>query len=301
MSHHEKVTLLDYDDSGVSISRQTALIGISRSGLYYTPAVNPENIRIRHAIDEIFTKHPFLGSRRIRVDLRDSGIFIGRDQVRHHMRAMGLEAIYPKKKKSTSISDDLHRKYLYLLAGLAIVRPNQVWGTDITYIRLQHGFCYLVALLDWYSRYVVAWKLSETLEIDFCLENLTEAVNDAVPEIHNSDQGSHFTSPRYTDLLTQKDIQISMDGRGRCMDNIFTERLWRTVKYEDVYLKDYQTFAEALAGIGAYLHWYNHGRKHSALDYRTPAEVYQGIAANPMMIQSQNVSPILSTLSTIAV
>lgn len=217
------------------------------------------------------------------------------------MRAMGLEAIYPKEKKDTSISDTAHRKYPYLLAGLAIVRPNQVWGTDITYIRLEHGFCYLVALLDWYSRYVVAWKLSETLEIDFCLENLTEALGYAVPEIHNSDQGSHFTSPRYTDLLTAQNIQISMDGRGRCMDNIFTERLWRTIKYEDVYLKEYRTIAEALAGIAAYLHYYNHERKHSALDYHTPAEVYQGFQTYPIMIHSKNTPPILSTLSTITV
>lgn len=202
------------------------------------------------------------------------------------MRVMGLEAIYPKKNKNTSISDNSHRKYPYLLAGLPIVRPNQVWGTDITYIRLQNGFCYLVALLDWYSRYVVAWKLSETLKIDFCMENLTEALNGATPEIHNSDQGSHFTSPRYTGLLIAKNIQISMDGRGRCMDNIFTERLWRTIKYEDVYLKEYQTLTEALAGIATYLHWYNHERKHSALDYRTPVEVYQGVSAHPIIIQS---------------
>jgi putative transposase len=301
LNHHEKAALVERDGSVLSVSRQAELLGISRSGLYYTPTVNAEDIRIRHAIDEIFTKYPFFGSRRIRIGLQDSEIFIGREQVRHHMQAMGLEAIYPKKKKNTSISDNSHRKYPYLLANLPIVRPDQVWGTDITYIRLENGFCYLVALLDWYSRYVVAWKLSETLEIDFCLENLTEALQHGVPEIHNSDQGSHFTSPQYTDLLTAQNIQISMDGRGRCMDNIFTERLWRTIKYEDIYLKDYRTFAEALAGIAAYLRWYNHERKHSALDYHTPASVYQGLTAQPIMIQSNNPAPILSTLSTITV
>lgn len=298
MSHREKTALIERADSVLSLTRQAELLGVSRSGLYYTPIINPEDIRIRRAIDEIFTKHPILGSRRIGVALRDYEIYICRDQVRYHMRAMGLEAIYPKKRLNVSAADASHRRYPYLLANMAIVRPNHVWGTDITYIRLAHGFCYLVALLDWYSRYVVSWKLSPTLEIEFCLENLADALTHAVPEIHNSDQGSHFTSPRYTDLLMSDHVQISMDGRGRCMDNIFTERLWRTIKYEDVYLKDYRTFAEAQTGIGAYLHWYNHQRRHSALGYRTPAEVYQGASANPIMNQSKNAAPIISMLST---
>lgn len=301
MSHRERVALVERDDQNLSLSRQTALLGISRSGLYYTSRINPEDVRIRHRIDEIFTQHPFLGSRRIRIALRDYCIHICRDQVRTHMRAMGLEAVYPKKRLYLSVPDASHRRYPYLLANLSIIRPNQVWGVDITYIRLTHGFCYLVALLDWYSRYVVSWKLSPTLEIDFCLENLKDALRSAVPEIHNSDQGSHFTSPRYTDLLTNARAQISMDGRGRCMDNIFTERLWRTVKYEDVYLKDYRTYAEARTGIGDYFQWYNHGRRHSALAYHTPAEVYQGAEASPIIIQSKNAAPILSMLSTEAV
>ena len=295
MSHRERVVLVERDHPKVSLSRQAALLGVSRSGLYYAPIVNPEDIRIRNAIDEIFTNHPVLGSRRISVALRDYDIFICRDQVRSHMRAMGLEAVYPKKRINLSASDASHHRYLYLLNNLPIIRPNQVWGTDITYIRLAYGFCYLVALLDWYSRYVVSWQFSRTLEIEFCLKNLTRALTYGVPEIHNSDQGSHFTSPRYTDLLTTRDIQISMDGRGRCFDNIFTERLWRTIKYEDVYIKDYQTFDEAKTGIGAYLQWYNHERRHSALEYRTPAEVYEGAKARPIIIQSKSMAPNLST------
>lgn len=301
MSHHDKSALVERGDSPLSLARQAKLLGISRSGLYYQPIANPEDIRIRRAIDEIFTKHPFLGSRRIGHALRDYDIYICRDQVRSHMRAMGLEAVYPKKRLNLSAPDTSHRHYPYLLANLPIIRPNQAWGTDITYIRLAHGFCYLVALLDWYSRYVVSWTLSPTLEIEFCIENLTRALTDAVPEIHNSDQGSHFTSPRYTDLLTAKNVQISMDGRGRCMDNIFTERLWRTIKYEDIYLKEYRTITEARTGISAYLRWYNEERRHSALEYQTPKEVYRGAKADPIIIQSKNAVPILSTLSTMTV
>lgn len=301
MSHHEKAVLVERGVSALSLARQAELLGISRSGLYYQSSVNLEDIRIRRAIDEIFTAHPFLGSRRIRVTLHDYGIRICRDQVRLHMRAMGLTAVYPKKRLNLSAPGTAHRRYPYLLAHLPIIRPNQVWGTDITYIRLAHGFCYLVALLDWYSRYIVGWTLSPTLDIEFCIENLTRALAGAVPEIHNSDQGSHFTSPRYTDLLTQKDVQISMDGRGRCMDNIFTERLWRTIKYEDVYLKEYRTFAEAQTGISAYIHWYNEERRHSALEYRTPRAVYQGARANHIIIQSKNAAPMTSLLSTTTV
>lgn len=301
MSHHDKVVLVERAGSPLSLARQAELLGISRSGLYYQPIVDPEDIRIRRVIDEIFTAHPFLGSRRIQIALHDYDIRICRDQVRSHMRAMGLEAIYPKKRLNLSVPNAAHHSYPYLLANLPIIRPNQVWGTDITYIRLINGFCYLVALLDWYSRYIVSWTLSPTLEIEFCIENLARALTGAVPEIHNSDQGSHFTSPRYTDLLTQKNVQISMDGRGRCMDNIFTERLWRTVKYEDIYLKEYQTRAEAHTGISAYIRWYNEERRHSALEYRTPREVYQGASANPIIIQSKNAAPILSMLSTMAV
>lgn len=266
----------DRDNDKVSLTKQAELLGISRSSLYYEPIINPEDVKIRNAIDEIYTAHPFYGSRRIRDDLKDYRIFICRDQVRRHMKQMGLEAVYPKKKLNLSRPDDQHKIYPYLLRGLEISRPNQVWGTDITYIRLENGFCYLAALMDWFSRFIVAWRLSPTLEIDFCLENLKEGLDLAIPEIHNSDQGSHFTSPRYVDILKEKEIKISMDGRGRCLDNIFTERFWRTLKYEEVYLKSYGDFREAKESIGRYIQWYNYSRKHSSLGKLTPAEVYRG-------------------------
>lgn len=272
LTHHERRVLIE-PESNLSLSTQTTLLGISRSSLYYQPIVNPEDIRIRNAIDQIFTDRPFFGSRRVKDALRDDyDISICRDQVRGHMQAMGLEAVYPKQ--NTSIAHPKHPVYPYLLRGISIQRPNQVWGTDITYIRLLKGFCYLVALLDWYSRYIVAWTLSETLEIDFCLDNLRKGLRTNVPEIHNSDQGSHFTSPQYTEILKAKEIQISMDGRGRCMDNIFTERLWRTIKYEHVYLRNHNTFKEAFPGIREYISWYNNKRRHSSLQHHTPAAIY---------------------------
>ena len=174
----------------------------------------------------------------------------------------------------TSPDNPLHLKYPYLLKNLPVIRPNQVWGTDITYIRLLKGFCYLVALLDWFSRYVIAWQISETLDISFCLQNLQTALQLNIPEIHNSDQGSHFTSPQYTGLLSAREIQISMDGRGRCMDNIFNERLWRTVKYENIYLHDYKNIYEVKTGLSQYFDFYNHRRRHQSLDYQTPAQLY---------------------------
>lgn len=260
----------------LSIGCQAQLIGISRSSLYYEPMVSEEDIKIMNLLDEIYTACPFYGSRRMVVELgRTHKIRVCRDHVRRLMRELGLEAIYPKKQRGSE-PNDAHKKYPYLLTNLSITTPNQVWGTDITYIRLAKGFCYLVAIIDWYSRYVVAWQLSDTLHMDFCLENLKQAMTIATPVIHNSDQGSHFTSPTYTDILTKGGIQISMDGRGRCMDNIFTERLWRTVKYEDVYIKSYATVDEAREGLNLYFPFYNKKRPHQSLNYRTPEEVYQG-------------------------
>jgi len=271
-----KQSLILPNHSNLSITRQTQLLNISRSGFYYQPVpVNPEEIRIMGFMDKIFTDCPFYGSRKIKHELESKPYetFICREHVQHLMRGMGLEAIYPKKH--TTIPNLQHLKYPYLLKNLPIIRPNQVWGTDITYIKLKDGFCYLVALLDWFSRYVITWTLAETLDIDFCIENLQRALQLNIPEIHNSDQGSHFTSPQYTELLTAyPSIQISMDGRGRCMDNIFTERLWRTVKYENVYISDYDNPREAKAGIGGYFDFYNNRRKHQSLNYRTPAQLY---------------------------
>lgn len=198
-----------------------------------------------------------------------------REHVQRLMRRMEIAAIYPKKR--TSIPDNTGRVYPYLLRNMLITRPNQVWGTDITYLRLQGGFCYLVAIIDWFSRYVIAWKLSSTMDVGFCVGALAEALVTAIPEFHNSDQGSQYTSEEYISLLqSHPEIQISMDGRGRCMDNIFTERLWRTVKYEDIYLKHYQTIQEAEAGLIQYFNFYNTRRKHQSLNYKTPYELYFG-------------------------
>jgi putative transposase len=231
------------------------------------------------AIDEIFTNYPFYGSRRIRVALKhDYGIDIGRERVQHLMQALGLVAIYPKP--NTSRAAPMHETYPYLLRGLRVLRPNQVWGSDITYIRTARGFVYLVAFIDWFSRYIVAWRLSDSMALDFCLEALDEALARAVPEISNTDQGSHFTAAAFLSRLREKEVRISMDGRGRCMDNIFTERLWRTVKYENVFLKSYQDITEAQAGLTEYLKFYNESRRHQSLSYQTPASIYFGNVAD---------------------
>lgn len=255
---------------------QTQLLGISRSRFYYQPApVSPDDIRIMNLVDNVFTAYPFYGSRKITEELKQAHHEqINRKRVQRLMRKMGLEAIYPKPKKGLSDPAQEHKKYPYLLKNLPILRPNHVWGADITYIRMKQGFCYLVAILDWYSRFVVDWTLAESLEIGFCVKNLQRALQSTVPHIHNSDQGSHFTSPQYTDILLGKNIHISMDGRGRCMDNIFTERLWRTVKYENVYLHDYLNVDEARSGLSEYFDFYNYRRRHQSLSYRAPAELY---------------------------
>lgn len=276
MSYREKLTLVNKELNGISISRQADLLSISRSSIYYEPALDPEDVRIMNAIDEIFTKYPFYGHRRIRKDLQsDYEIPIGKKRTISLMKEMGLAAIYPKKKWHLSDPGKDTRKFPYLLSGLPIINVNQVWGTDITYVKLSKGFAYLVAIIDWFSRYVVSWELSETLEIEFCLNNLKRALAIATPEIHNSDQGSHFTSRQYINILnSRKKIKISMDGRGRCMDNIFTERLWRTVKYENIYLHEYGNIGEANQGLSEYFKFYNEKRKHQSLNYRTPAQIY---------------------------
>jgi len=274
LTHHERKDLIERTNPAISISRQAELLDLSRASLYTMPKEDPQDKLIMDCVDRIYTKHPFFGSRKIRMALEDEDIHICRDHVRRLMRMMGIEAIYPKKYRGLSDPDAQHKKYPYLLRGVNAQYPNHIWGTDITYVRLESGWAYLVALLDWFSRYVIAWQLSPNLEIEFCIENLTKGLQTDIPAIHNSDQGSHFTSPRYTDLLTQKDIQISMDGRGRCMDNIFTERLWRTVKYEDIFLKSYRNLEEARSGLTEYFTFYNTERRHQSLEYRTPAGIY---------------------------
>lgn len=257
LNHEERVELIDPSSQDIAIARQAELLGISRSSVYYAPRVSEANVQTMNALDEIYTKRPFYGSRRMRDELQDSyGIASCRERVQRLMRFMGLEAVYPKKRFKTSISDPAHQKYPYLLKDLVISYPNHVWGTDITYVKLERGFCYLCAIMDWFSRYVIAWELSSALDSSFCVEALNGALLIATPDIHNSDQGSQFTSAPYTDILKSRAIQISMDSRGRCFDNIFTERLWRTVKYEDIYLKSYRTPREAREGLTEYFAFY---------------------------------------------
>lgn len=228
------------------------------------------------ALDELYTRYPFYGHRRLRFALQDEyGLMIGRKRTLSLMETMGLSPIYPRKRLNLSQPNNHHQKYPYLLKNLLINQPNQVWGTDITYIRLKDGFVYLTAILDWFSRYVIAWQLSPILTVDFCVQALEQALAVAIPDFHNSDRGSQFTCEEYLATLEQHpEIQISMDGRGRYLDNIFTERLWRTVKYENVYLNDYETLAEARQGLTAYLDFYNQKRRHQALNYSTPAQIY---------------------------
>jgi len=233
---------------------------------------DPYELLLMQLIDEQYTLTPFYGSRKMTAFLRRSGHRVNRKRIQGLMQEMGLEAIYPKPKLSQAHPE--HKIYPYLLRDLSIDRPNQVWAADITYIRLYRGFLYLVAVMDWVSRYVISWELSTSLEVDFCLLALESALQVGCPEIFNTDQGSQFTSVSFTDRLQEQDIRISMDGRGRVFDNIFTERLWRSLKYEEVYLKDYRSVSEAQEGIDRYLTLYNQERLHQSLNYQTPAEVY---------------------------
>lgn len=255
--------------SVVPLSRQAEILGIARSSLYYQPIpIDPETLTIMHGIDEIYTKWPFYGSRKIAKELG-----YNRKRIQRLMRIMGIEAIYQKPNLSKNTKQ--HIVYPYLLRGVTAAHPNHIWGTDITYVRMHTGFLYLVAYLDWYSRYVLSWKLSTTLEIEFVLDAAQEALTQyGIPDIENSDQGVQFTSEKHIQLFKDQGTKISMDGRGRAMDNIFTERLWRSVKYEEVYLKDYATVSEAQENITNYFKFYNHKRKHQSLNYKTPAEIY---------------------------
>lgn len=275
MNYQDRLNLINENHSEISIARQADLLKVSRSSLYYQPVVDTEEIRIMNAIDEIFTARPFYGHRRIRWDLIDDyNIQIGKKRTLSLMKKMGLQAFYPKKKPNTSTPNVAHKKFPYLLKNLIITKPNQVWGTDITYIRTKDGFVYLSAIMDWFSRYVIAWKLSQTLENDFCIESLEKALKIEIPSIHNSDQGVQYTSEDYVKVLEEAKIKISMDGRGRCMDNIFTERLWRTVKWENVYMNEYRDINETNQGLTEYFKFYNEKRRHTSLDRKTPAQMY---------------------------
>lgn len=266
--------MIDPSHGEIPIYRQCELLGLSRSSLYYRSRRGDHdyNQRLMHLIDEQYTRTPFYGVRRMTVWLKSQGHMVNRKRVSRLMTLMGIEAIYPKKRLSRPDSEA--RKYPYLLKDLSIDRADQVWASDITYIRMRHGFVYLVAILDWFSRYVVSWSVSITMEAEFCLEALQEGLRWAKPEIFNSDQGSQFTSKSFTGLLEASGVRISMDGRGRAFDNIFVERLWRSVKYEEVYLKEYESVRHAVRSLGDYFRFYNRDRPHQSLGYRTPYQVY---------------------------
>jgi len=257
--------------------RQCEILGVNRSSVYYEAvAQDPDELELMRRIDELHLEFPFLGSRRIARELRDAGQPVNRKRVQRLMRIMDIEAIAPKP--NTSRREPEHPVYPYLLRNLSICRVNQVWAADITYIPLARGSAYLVAIMDWYSRRVLSWRLSNTLDSSFCVEALQEALSRfGQPEIFNTDQGSQFTAEAFTSVLLERGIKISMDGKGRCIDNVFIERLWRSLKYEDVYLNDYDNPVDARAGIGCYLGFYNDRRKHQALGYQTPASFYDGL------------------------
>ena len=272
MSDEEKRRLIGPNEA-IPIVRQCELLGLPRSTYYYEPAgESPENLDLMNKIDELHTGKPFLGRRRLALMISRTGFLVNEKRIRRLMRLMGLETIYPKPR--LSVLQDKARIYPYLLRDLAIVSPNQVWSTDITYIRLRHGFLYLVAIMDWHSRYVLSWELSNTLDTGFCLEALEKALDFGKPEIFNSDQGCQFTSQAFTKRLLDEDIRISMDGRGRAFDNIFVERLWRSLKYEEIYLNDYGSVLEATRGISRWFEFYNRERPHQKLGNRTPYEAF---------------------------
>lgn len=275
MSAADKRGLIDEEHPELSVRRQCELLGLARASLYYQATEETAtNLRLMRLLDKEYTRHPFYGSRRLTAWLNGQGKEINRKRVQRLLRLMGLEAIYPKPR--LSVGDPSHRVYPYLLRGVGIERVNQVWSADITYVPMPKGFMYLAAIIDWYSRYVVSWRLSNTLDGLFCQEMLDEALGRGRPEIFNTDQGVQFTALAFTERLKQAGVLISMDGRGRCLDNVFVERLWRTVKYENIYLHGYATVAELERGLGSYLRFYNEERLHQSLAYQPPLLVYQG-------------------------
>ena len=274
-SAERKRPLIDVGHPELSVRRQCALLGLNRSSLYYEPAgETTENLRLMRLIDEQYTARPFYGSRRMTAWLSRRGEAVNRKRVQRLMRLMGLEAIYPKPRLSAAGRG--HRVYPYLLRGVRIGRPDQVWGADITYVPLAAGFMYLAATIDWYSRFVVAWRLSNTLDGALCLDMLDEALSRGRPEVFNTDQGVQFTAEAWTGRVQAAGVAVSMDGRGRCLDNVFVERLWRTVKYEDIYLQGYEAVPDLVAGLGRYFGFYNEERPHQSLGDRTPGQVYRG-------------------------
>ena len=269
-----KRLLIEPNHPALSIRRQCDLLRLNRATYYYEPATEtPFNLTLMRLIDEEYTAHPFYGRRNMTTYLRRLGYTVNPKRIRRLMQKMGLVAICPKPR--TTVVNQEHRIYPYLLRGVEIVRPNQVWSTDITYVPMPNGFMYLTAVIDWYSRYVLAWQLSNTLDSLFCIEALEQALTRGRPEIFNTDQGAQFTADAFTAILLAAGSRISMDGKGRALDNIFVERLWRTVKYEDLYLNHYATVPLLYTGLHDYFYFYNYERPHQSLDNRTPAAVYQ--------------------------
>ncbi len=269
----QKRNLIEWNCRELSLSSQCDLLSLSKGALYYEPlTTDPFSIEVMSFIDQQHIKTPFFGSRKMVAELRKSGYIVNRKRVQRLMRKMGISAIYPKR--SLSQRNKAHKIYPYLLKDVKIDAPNFVWSTDITYIQLREGFLYLVAIIDWYSRYVLSWRLSNTLDVSFCLEALEEALDKETPAIFNSDQGSQFTSKDFTKILLDNGVKISMDGKGRVFDNIFIERLWRSVKYENIYLMGYETCEETIDGLGSYFQFYNNQRPHQALGYKVPYEIH---------------------------
>jgi len=278
----------------LSVVRQCTLLDISRSGLYYQPVgISEEDLTLMKLIDRQYLATPFYGARKIAAWLKSQGQRVNRKRVRRLMQLMGLKAVYRRPRTSKPAAG--HKVYPYLLSGMKITRPNQVWAADITYIPMSRGFLYLIAIIDVYSRYVLSWRLSNTLDASFCVEALEEALKKGRPDIFNTDQGAQFTGEAFTGLLHQHGVRISMDGKGSYNDNLFIERLWRSVKYEEVYLKAYQDGRDARIGLGNYFRFYNTERPHQALSYRTPAEVFTSIPVetnNAGMVESLTPDPL---------
>ena len=299
MNRPERLALVDHGDPVLPVAAQCRLLKVARSTLYYRPApVSADDLAVMRRMDELHLSWPFYGSRRMAAVLRREGWAVNRKRAKRLMRVMGIEAIYQKPNTSKGHPD--HKVYPYLLRGLAIDRPNQVWCADITYIPMAKGFVYLVAVMDWFSRRVLSWRVSITMETDFCVEALTEAMERyGQPEIFNTDQGVQFTSASFIDELADRGVRISMDGKGRYLDNIFIERLWRSLKYEEVYLKAYASVAEARRNLGEWLAFYNDVRPHQSLDYRTPREVFEGGACEYVdnISASLRDAPVLPTYS----
>jgi len=275
MSLSERRQWIDAEDDRLSVAGQCRLLGLARSGVYYQRAPeSAENQALLRLLDQEYTRHPFYGVRRMTWFLGQQGFGVNPKRVRRLLRLLGLEALYPKPR--LSVGDGRPGRFPYLLRELKVERANQVWCTDLTYVPLAGGFIYLTVILDWHTRYVISWRLSDSLEGGFCLAALDQGLAEARPEIFNNDQGTQFTCAEYVGRLRQAGVRISWDGRGRVFDNIFVERFWRTVKYEDIYLRDYRTLAEAQAGLRRYLEFYNWQRPHSALENQPPAAVYFG-------------------------